>query len=138
MKALLHQASHFSWAGTQQTLSIEADQAPFMHGEVEEALVAWLHIEAHDQNNHTRSLRKIAKQIKWCANKRQLKRIVLHSFAHLGGVDASAEYAHLFLNELGTRLSKTNYEVFHTPFGWFCSWKLDTYGDSLSKIYVSF
>ena len=138
MKALIHQASHFSWEGIQQTLDIERKQDPFLKGTVDEAVVVWLHIEVHDQENHTRSLRKLAKQIKWSANKRQFRRIVLHSFAHLGGNDASAEYAYQFLCELDQRLTKTGYEVSNTPFGWFCSWKLSTYGDSLSKVFVAF
>ena len=138
MKALLHQASYFSWNGTQQSLALENQQDSFLCGEVKHAVVAWLHIEAHDQDNHTRSLRKIAKHIKWCANKRQFKQIVLHSFAHLGGNDATAEYANLFLLDLDNRLKSNGYETFSTPFGWFCSWKLNTYGNSLSKVFISF
>ena len=138
MKALLHQASHFSWRAENQTLLLENSKIHPLHGEMNEALVAWLQIEAHDHENHTRSLRKIAKQIKWCAKKRQLKKIVLHSFAHLGGTKSNPEYAQRFLCDLEDRLIDNGYQVQQTPFGWSCSWTLNTYGNSTAKIFVSF
>ncbi|MBM74758.1 MAG: hypothetical protein CMK59_05110 [Proteobacteria bacterium] len=138
MKALLHQASYFSWQAENQTLLFKDTEPQPMHGEVTEALVAWLQIEAHDNDNHTKSLRKIAKQIKWCAKKRQLNKIVLHSFAHLGGTKSNPEYAQGFLCDLEARLMENGYQVQQTPFGWSCSWKLNTYGNSTAKIFVSF
>ena len=139
MKALLYQAAHFSWNAAHQTLQLELPRSSaLMQGSVDETLVAWLHVEAHDEENHARSLRKIAKQIKWCANKRGLNQIVLHSFAHLGGSDADPLYAHRLLDDLEERLIGNGYTLYRTPFGWFCSWKLDVYGESLAKVFVSF
>ena len=73
--------------------------------------------------------------MKWLAGKRSWKRVVLHSFTHLGGENASPEFARGFLEELDERLSATGYEVARTPFGWFCEWELSVYGESLAKVW---
>ena len=80
-------------------------------------------------------LRHTLKHVKWIANNRALRTVVLHSFAHLGGVNASPEFARALMDELQERLSTTGYAVHQTPFGWFCSWDLAVYGDSLAKVY---
>jgi hypothetical protein len=69
------------------------------------------------------------------ANKRSLKNIVLHSFTHLSGSAASPEFAQTLLNNLEQRLHSTGYQVWQTPFGYFCEWDLSVYGDSLAKVF---
>ncbi|HXW00525.1 MAG TPA: threonyl-tRNA synthetase editing domain-containing protein, partial [Anaerolineae bacterium] len=78
---------------------------------------------------------KVVKNIKWLANKRSLKNIVLHSFTHLSGSTASPEFAQTLLNNLEQRLHSTGYQVWQTPFGYFCEWDLSVYGDSLAKVF---
>ena len=51
------------------------------------------------------------KHIKWLANKRELKNIVLHSFTHLGGDTAEPAFAESFITTLSQRLSETGYNV---------------------------
>ncbi len=80
-------------------------------------------------------LRQTLKHVKWLANKRKLKNIVLHSFAHLGGEMASPVAAESFLNDLAQRLRETQYHVWVTPFGYFCEWDLSVYGESLAKVW---
>ena len=79
--------------------------------------------------------RHTLKHIKWLANKRDYRNIVLHSFAHLGGQNASAEFAHALLSELSERLTATGYTVKCTPFGYFCEWQIDVHGESLAKVF---
>ncbi len=80
-------------------------------------------------------LRQSLKHIKWLANKRELKNIVLHSFAHLGGVTAPAVLAESFTTTLQQRLRETGYQVWTTPFGYSCEWDLCVYGESLAKVW---
>ena len=80
-------------------------------------------------------LRQSLKHIKWLANKRGLKNIVLHSFTHLGGVTAPAELAESIMATLQQRLGETGYQVWTTPFGYFCEWDLSVYGESLAKVW---
>ena len=80
-------------------------------------------------------MRQTIKHIKWLARKRGLHNVVLHSFTHLGGKNASAEFAENFLIELVQRLREAGYQMWLTPFGYFCEWDLSVYGDSLAKVW---
>lgn len=132
MKLLSYQATHFSWAPFSQTI----EDADIGHkGSVTDAAVFWLHIEKSDEEKDSRIFKKTLKHLKWIANNKSLKTIILHSFAHLGGDTANAEYARLFLNRMQERLENTGYSVQTTPFGWFCSWELAVYGDSMAKVF---
>ena len=99
-----------------------------------DAVVVFLHAEVEDETN-AKIETKVVKNIKWLANKRKLKNIVLHSFTHLSGSTASAEFAQDLLNRLDARLTNTGYQVWQTPFGYFCEWDLSVYGDSLAKVF---
>ena len=80
-------------------------------------------------------LRQTLKHIKWLANKRDIKNIVIHSFTHLGGETAAPDFAEAFINTVAQRLRETAYTVWTTPFGYFCEWDLSVYGDSLAKVW---
>ena len=80
-------------------------------------------------------LRQTLKHIKWLANKRDIKNIVIHSFTHLGGETAAPDCAEAFINIVAQRLRETAYGVWTTPFGYFCEWDLSVYGDSLAKVW---
>ena len=71
--------------------------------------------------------------MKWLANKRGIKNIVIHSFTHLGGATASPAGAESIIVALAERLRETGYQVWITPFGYFCEWDLDAYGERLAK-----
>ena len=135
MRILAFQAERFAWQPFSRTLD-DADEHP-PGGEVHEAVVAFVHVESFDLDEaHAPSIfRRALKHLKWLANKRKLRRFVLHSFAHLGGDNANPRDALDLLQRLQARLEGTGYEVWMTPFGWFCSWTLSVYGDSLAKVY---
>jgi hypothetical protein len=69
------------------------------------------------------------------ANKRSFKNIVLHSFTHLGGNTAEPAFAEAFIGSVAERLSESGYQVWTTPFGYFCEWDLSVYGESLAKVW---
>jgi hypothetical protein len=135
MKLLCFQAKTFRWKTHSKTLPEVPDQ------EVEEQIanttVIFVHAEATDsQEQHRDSiLRKTLKHIKWLANKRELKNVVLHSFTHLGGETAEAEFAESFIQNIADRLRETGYNVRVTPFGYLCEWDLSVYGESLAKVW---
>ena len=132
MKLLCYQARHFSWHAFSQTIP---DADPESSGSIDEAAVIWMHVEWDDMEDRNRIFKHTLKQIKWVANKKDLKTVVLHSFAHLGGRPAKADVARTFIGDLAQRLTDTGYAVHTTPFGWFCSWKLDVYGNSMAKVF---
>ena len=132
MKLLLFQAKQFYWKSFSKTLETVPDQD--VAETVPEAVVVFLHAEAEDEVKPGLET-KVVKNIKWLANKRSLKNIVLHSFTHLSGSAASPEFAQTLLNNLEQRLRSTGYQVWQTPFGYFCEWDLSVYGDSLAKVF---
>lgn len=104
---------------------------------VEAAVVVFLHAEADDSEDERKNsvLRQALKHIKWLANKRKLANIVLHSFAHLGGNTAAPSFADSMINGIAERLRDAGYQVWITPFGYFCEWDLSVYGESLAKVW---
>jgi hypothetical protein len=135
MKLLCFQAKRFRWKTHSKTLPDAPDQN--VENEIAEAIVVFLHAELSDQSEEKRSsvLRQTLKHIKWLANKREFKNIVIHSFTHLGGETASPVFAEQFIDSLAQRLRETGYQVWFTPFGYFCEWDLGVYGESLAKVW---
>ncbi len=135
MKLLCFQAKRFRWKTHSKTLPGVPDQD--LEEETIEAVVVFVHAEASDEGEERKNsiLRHTLKHVKWLANKRGLKNIVLHSFTHLGGETASPASAESFINALAQRLRETDYQVWITPFGYFCEWDLSVYGESLAKVW---
>ncbi len=132
MRVLTFLARSFAWQPFSQTLP---DAPPAQAGQVTDAVVAFIHVEVQDQADRARAFRHLLKHLKWLANKKGFRHIVLHSFTHLGGESADPDFAHALLLDLAERLENTGYQVAITPFGYFCSWQLDVYGESLAKVY---
>ncbi len=133
MRLLMFLAQRFWWKSYAKTLAEVEDVA--VEDEVTDAAVIFMHVEARDAVNRDEVFRKTLKNIKWLANKRDFKRVVLHSFTHLGGENATPEFAGAFIAELADRLRATGYEVWITPFGYFNEWELKVYGESLGKVW---
>jgi hypothetical protein len=135
MKLLCFQAKRFRWKTHSKTLPDLPNQD--VEEEVAEVVVVFVHAERSDEDEARRAsvLRQSLKHIKWLANKKELKNIILHSFTHLGGDTASASFAQSFITLLAQRLQGTDYQVWTTPFGYFCEWDLSVYGESLAKVW---
>jgi len=135
VKLLTFQTRSFRWAPFSKTLDEAPDPGP--ETTVPEAVVAFMQVEARDEapEARRRAFKHTLKHLKWLANKRGQKNIVLHSFTHLGAQNADPDFALAFMAELKERLEGTGYAVWITPFGYFCEWTLDVYGESLAKVW---
>jgi hypothetical protein len=135
MKLLTFQVRRFWWKTFSRTLP-DVEEAD-IEEEVAEAVVVFFHAEAHDDTDERRDrvFRKTLKHIKWVANKRPCKTVVLHSFTHLGGDTATPDYAQGFVERMTARLEGTGYEVRCTPFGYFCAWEISVLGESMAKVF---
>ena len=135
MKLLCFQAKRFHWKTYSKTLPEVPDQA--IDQEIRDTVVVFIQAQADDavQDRVPTVLRQSVKHIKWLANKRGFRNIVLHSFTHLGGETAPPEFASKFINALADRLGAAGYQVWSTPFGYFCEWDLSVYGESLAKVW---
>ena len=135
MRLLCFQAKRFGWKSFSKTLEDAAD-----HDVVDEhrdCVVVFVHAEECDEleDRPKKVFTKTLKHIKWLANKRDFRNVVLHSFTHLGGANASPDYAESFLQQMTERLTATDYNVKSTPFGYFCEWDLEVHGESLAKVW---
>jgi hypothetical protein len=135
MRLLCFQAARFAWQSHSRTLP-DATDAP-VDDEAREAVVVFFHAERKDEDEDERKrvFKGALKHVKWLANKRGMRNVVLHSFTHLGAENASPDFARGFAAELAERLASTGYAVKSTPFGWFCSWDLSVHGESLAKVW---
>jgi hypothetical protein len=133
MKLLTFQAKRFWWRSYSKTLDDVEDVA--VEQEVFDAVVAFYQVEAVDAANRASVFRQALKHLKWLANKREMRTIVLHSFTHLGGENAEPDFARALIEELAARLRETGYEIWITPFGYFNEWDLSVYGESLAKVW---
>jgi Archaea-specific editing domain of threonyl-tRNA synthetase len=135
MKLLCFQAKRFRWKTHSKTLPEVLDQD--VDQAVTETVVVFVHAEASDadEERYGSVSRQVLKHIKWLANKRGIKNIVLHSFTHLGGETAQPTVAESFIDTTAQRLRDTGYQVWTTPFGYFCEWDLSVYGESLAKVW---
>lgn len=113
-------------------------EAPDATGEVEiaPAVVALVHVEAHDPERAAKLVTKAVKQVKWLAGKFATRNVVLHSFAHLASTRAEPGQAEAILSEMRQRLTGVGYEVRTTPFGYFNEFRLHVAGPSLAKVFV--
>jgi hypothetical protein len=135
MRLLCFQAKRFRWKPFEQTLP----DAPPPGGEreVADAVVAFVHLERADLDpgREASVFRQTLKHLKWLANKRELRTVVLHSFTHLGGDSAEPARAEVFLDRLAQRLAENGYRAHVTPFGWLNEWDLSVHGESLAKVW---
>jgi hypothetical protein len=135
MKLLCFQAKRFHWRTHSKTVA----EAPDMEADedVAESVVVFIHAESSDDAADRASsvLRQAVKHIKWLANKKGIRNIVIHSFTHLGGETAAPAAAHHLIATLAQRLRESGYPVWITPFGYFCEWDLSVYGESLAKVW---
>lgn len=135
MKLLTYLAHRFWWKSFSKTLE-EVEEID-VEEEVKDCVVVFLQAEVRDQEPEARKrvFRHTLKHVKWLAGKRSLEHVVLHSFTHLGGENAEAHFARELMEELAERLRATGYQVWLTPFGYFCEWELKVQGESLAKVW---
>lgn len=140
MRLLCFLAKRFHWQSFSKTLE-QVGNAPLPDVDVDDGLkncvVVFAHAEAADEPEEARKrvFKHTLKHVKWLAGKRDLRNVVLHSFTHLGATSSTPEFARTFLDDLAQRLTDTGYVVKTTPFGYFCEWSLDVFGESLAKVY---
>ncbi len=133
MKLLMFQARRFRFKAFRKTLA-DADDRD-VEEDLADVAVIFVHAEPEDEGRRSKVLTTTLKNTKWLANKRGLKRIVLHSFTHLSSSKAEPDFARTFLEDLAARLRSTGYEVWITPFGYTCEWDLSVHGESIAKVF---
>jgi hypothetical protein len=109
--------------------------APPVEETVEDAAVIFVHAEDGDDTAPAKLRSKFIKNVKWLANKRGVRNIVLHSFTHLSESKAEPGFAERFLTDAAARLESAGYRVHLTPFGYSCEWELAVHGEPIAKVF---
>lgn len=136
MKLLMFYVHDWWYRSAQRSLA----DAPEVRQEegFKDALVVFVHSEAHDEDDPRGVLKKFVKNTKWLAGKFKTKNVVLHSFNHLSTSKSSPEFALSVMDDAAERLGRTGYTVMRTPFGYFNEFKMHVAGDSLAKVFKEF
>ncbi len=103
-----------------------------------EAILTFINVEKEDEENLDSKVTKLIKNIKWFAKKNQVKKVILHSFAHLSESKASPENAKYVLDKAEERLKSVDYEVIQTPFGYLLDFELFSRGEPLTRFFKEF
>ncbi|MBD3407817.1 MAG: hypothetical protein GF411_16985 [Candidatus Lokiarchaeota archaeon] len=104
----------------------------------DESILVWIQAEEKDEEERTKVLRKMVKNIRWLSKKLNCNSIILHSFAHLGDSKSSPEFADEVIEETMKRLVDRDYKVHIVPFGIFNEFQMHVKGPSLAKVFKQF
>jgi hypothetical protein len=103
--------------------------------EIGESVLVWIHSEPEDEDNQSKVIRKMVKNIRWLAQKVECTGIILHSFAHLDNRKADPAVADGIIEETASRLREREYQVHIVPFGHFYEFSPHVKGPSLAKVF---
>jgi len=135
MRVLFWYCDKFAWSPSIKTL----DDAPDATADAwENSVVAFVHVEPNDVDRQSSAETKLVKNAKWLARKWETKRIILHSFTHLGEKKAQPEPAKALFDRAQTRLEAAGYDTIQTPYGHFNDLSIDAQGHPLARIYKRF
>ncbi len=132
MRLLLWYCSRFGWKPVRKTLEDAKDGKP---GEVQDAVVAFIHVEPQDEERVGKVETKLVKNLKWAAGKWETKTLVLHSFTHLGEEKAGEGFSRGLFDRARARLEQTGYDVVETPYGYFNDLELQAPGHPLARVF---
>jgi len=128
--------NEFSYVPAEKNLE---DAEVITKGEsIKDAILAFIQVEESDEEKDVKSReKKLVNHIKWAARKNNIKRVILHSFAHLSESKASVEFTKEIFDSAEKRLQNAEFKTFQTPFGYFLDLKIDAPGYSLARIWAS-
>ena len=132
---LLWYCDRFAWHPSLKTLDHAPEAVPMTY---EQTVVAFIHVEPPDVVDGSTAETKLVKNAKWLARKWETRRIILHSFTHLGEQKADPESAKGLIDRVQNRLETAGYMAGQTPYGYFNDLSMDAPGHPLARIYKEF
>ena len=135
MRLLFWYCDRFAWKPTLKTLPDAPDAIPMAH---EKAVVAFIHVESRDIADGSSAETKLVKNTKWLARKWETRKVILHSFTHLGEEKAQPGDAKALIDRVQQRLETAGYTAAQTPYGYFNDLSLEAPGHPLARIYKEF
>jgi hypothetical protein len=133
MKVLFIYCKEFAYTPTTKTIADALDAIASVR--YENVQVAFIQSEQEDMERENDVVTKLLKNLKWVSGKNQVKKVVLHSFAHLSDSKADPDFTRLLFNKVEERLKNAGYQVSQTPFGYFLDLQVDAPGFSLARVF---
>ncbi len=136
MRILLWYVNRFSYRPALKNLP---DVPDVLSGaEFSDAIIAFVHGEAVDEEQPAKVETKLIKNIKWLAGKLNCNNVVLHSFAHLAETKCQPDCLQKLFAGAGARLREVGLNVAETPFGYFLDIEMNAPGHALARVYKEF
>jgi hypothetical protein len=133
MKLLLIYCKKFGFTPTVKTVDNAPENTLPLH--FENVQTAFIQVEQEDVERDKEVETKLVKNLKWICGKNQVKKVVLHSFAHLSESKADPDFTKQFFDRVEERMKSSGYEVYQTPFGYFLDLQVDAPGFSLARVF---
>ena len=130
---MLH-VDHFSSTVTERGRSKLIEEPLSKTLEVEESLLVLASVEKQDEINPENVSGKAVDEISKLSHQIKTSTIVLHPFAHLFTEMSSPETALKVMKLVEEGLSRREFKVVRTPFGWFNTLDLKAKGHPLSRV----
>ena len=130
---MLH-VDHFSSTVTERGRSKLIEEPLSKTVEVEESLLVLASVEKQDEINPENVSGKAVDEISKLGHQIKTSTIVLHPFAHLFAEMSSPETALKVMKLVEEGLSRREFKVVRTPFGWFNTLDLKAKGHPLSRV----
>ena len=137
MKLLVFLAESFEYRACEAGSPLAEETPQPGEDHVGNAIVAFIQCEPRDEERGEAVLKQAVKYFRWFSRKRDVTRLVLHSFAHLAEERSSPEFARDLLAALGDQLEGHGFAVHHTPFGWSLKWTMSVEGHGYAKTFKS-
>lgn len=134
MKVLFIYCKNFGYTPTVKTVESIPDYENVAEY-YENVQTAFIQVEEKDVEKSNEVEKKLVKNLKWICGKNQVKKVVLHSFAHLSENKAEPGFTMQFFNSVEERMKNAGYEVHQTPFGYFLDLHIDAPGFSLARVF---
>ncbi|MFB3764774.1 MAG: threonyl-tRNA synthetase editing domain-containing protein [Methanotrichaceae archaeon] len=135
MKLLMFDTNEFWFKTFSKT--IESAETCDIEEMTKDSLVIFINVEAEDEGNKNKVIKRACSHILWLAKKNNRKRVILHFFAHLSESKSSAEFAKEALFSIRNRLNSKGLDASTTPFGYFLEFQIHVKGESLAKVWKS-
>lgn len=132
MKLLLIHSDYIEYEAREETPVAEPQEQIEEHARLEEALTAFIAVEASDTEDLTGIVESAEHEIREVAEELGVDRVMLYPYAHLSQDLADPDTAVEALQELQSAIA--DYEVKRAPFGWYKSFKLSCKGHPLSEL----
>jgi hypothetical protein len=133
MKLLMIYCTNFNYTPTIKVLETVQEQTDTQ--QFDNAQVAFIQAELEDMEKASDVEKKLLKNLKWICSKNEVKKIILHSFAHLSESKAEPDFTKTIFDNVEQRLKNSGFEVYQTPFGYFLDLQINAPGFSLARVF---